>query len=176
MSPFKAYNLLFAIWSLLALSACVSSPEESTTPFISISSEDVDIEWAGGMHGLKSNLGVAGSCPTPEFLPHEIPNELGVGFGVCFIPRIKGAHATLGILYTITLPGDGVINPETNERIKQVNGYASCFNGRRCFGGYIPEKNDFSPGEWIFEFYRINRKIIKHSFVVQTPIKQLDEN
>ena len=120
MNHFSAYKFLIIIWSLSVLSACKSTAPVSTAPVSSAPykvavSDDIEIVWVAGMRGLQPELGLAGSCPTPEFFAHEIPNDLGVGFGVCFIPKIKGVHASLGILYTITLPGEGAINPETKD-------------------------------------------------------------
>lgn len=153
---------------MLLLNAYQSNIPKSTAPNKIAATKDVEIVWAAGLRGLQANLGLAGSCPTPEFYAHEIPNEVGVGFGICFIPKIKSSHATLGILYKITLPGDGVIDPITKEHVRQVGGLTQCFNGRPCFGGYVPSQYEFLPGEWLFEFYQIDRKIIEFKFVIKS--------
>lgn len=167
MYQLKIRNLLLTFLSLFIFAACASTNQKPKPPFKMAVSKDIEIEWAAGIKNLKPNLGVSGSCPTPDFMPHQIPNESGIGLGVCFIPKVNTAHATLGILYTITLPGDGVINPETKERIKQVRAYTNCYNERRCFGGYIPAQYERISGEWLIEFYLNDRKIIEHSFVMQ---------
>lgn len=167
-----AFKLILNIALSLVLGGCQSTSPKSTAPYKVATVDDVEIVWAAGMRGLKPRLGLAGSCPTPEYYAHEIPNDLGVGFGICFIPRIKGAHGNFGIRYTVTLPGEGAINPATNERVKQVSALTNCFNGLPCFGGYIPDQYDFLPGEWLFEFYRLDRKIIEFRFVVKAHTKE----
>ena len=169
MNALKTASSFLIISSFFFVTACTSTPNKVQTPFKATSSKDVEIVWAAGMHGLDRDLGLAGSCPIPEYLPHEIPSNLGVGFGVCFVPKIIGAHKTLGVLYTITLPGEGTINPNTNEKVKQVKAMTRCFNGQQCFGGYLPSQYELLPGEWLIEFNIIGRKIIEHSFIIQKP-------
>jgi hypothetical protein len=168
-------KLSVRIMCLFLVSACQSGNRGTSTSNKVGVSDDVKIVWVGGLRGLNPNLGLAGSCPQPEIYPDEIPNESGVGFGICFVPMI-GGHATQGIRYEITLPGEGVINPITKERVTKVGGLTNCFNGQPCFGGYIPSQYEFIPGEWLFQFYKIDRKIIEYRFVVKESSKKIDKN
>lgn len=145
------------------VSSCTTAPERKLHLAVLAPSELVT---AGGSKDLRGNLGLAGSCPPLQYPPNAIPNEEGVGFGACFIPRIKRFHATLYIRYTATFFRKGILGSEAGERMLDAG--TSCFNGQPCFGGFTPAKNHFPEGVWLLEFFDRNEKILELEFVVQS--------
>ncbi len=100
---------------------------------------------------------------------NEIPAVLGTGFGFQYVINSTPRGGRLKVRNVIRFPGEGLKTPkgrvyEFSEEDREIR------IGRRDFYGYaFDEEWEMIPGDWVFEVWHGQSRLIRKTFTVVEP-------
>lgn len=100
---------------------------------------------------------------------NDIPPELGTGFGFQYVINSVPRGAVMNVTNIIRFPGEGLQAPggrtyTVSREDRQVR------IGERDFYGYaFDEEWEIIPGDWVFEVWHDDARIIRKTFTVLQP-------
>lgn len=118
--------------------------------------------------GFRSTAPAADAVKGVRFVEftNDIPAKLGTGFGLQYVINSSPKGARLNVTNVIRFPGDGLEAPggrryEVSEEERTIT------LGERDFYGYaFDEEWEIIPGEWVFEVWYKNARLIRKTFTV----------
>lgn len=107
---------------------------------------------------------------------NEIPGVLGTSFGIQYIINSRPRGQKVDVEYVIRFPGEGLKMPggtvykESRDRSQAKLGY-------RILHGYaFDEEWEIIPGDWTFEVWYNNARIVRKTLTVLPPPGDQDDN
>ncbi len=103
---------------------------------------------------------------------NEIPGELGTGFGFQYVINSSPRGGRLSVTNIIRFPGEGLKQPggrayTVSEEDREIR------IGERDFYGYaFDEAWEIIPGDWVFEVWHDDARLIRKTFTVVEPGKE----
>ena len=97
----------------------------------------------------------------------NILGQIGVRFGLRYIPIGSPSGAAAGLNLAVTFPRQGLRKPNTGETLYRIEHVVSAEIGATMYRDYAFENDwEIVAGLWIFEFWSENRKLGEQRFCV----------
>lgn len=122
----------------------------------------------GTQRGFRSNAPAADGVTSVRFteFTNDIPARLGTNFGFQYVINSTPRGATMHVTNVIRFPGEGLQQPN-GRTWKESREDAPIKIGQRQFYGYgFDEAWEVVPGEWVFEVWHKDARIIRKTFNV----------
>jgi len=136
----------------------------------------VDVLWSGlfrhfttppvpGEPDIKLPHGYIG--PRPVRQTDRVPGRVGALFGVLFVPRGQGPSFVV-MRKVNHFPEPGMPEAKTATRMLTSEYKFDCLLNSPCFAGYrFDNENEIVPGQWRFEVFSGDTKLLETEFVVE---------
>lgn len=99
----------------------------------------------------------------------EIPAELGTGFGVQYVINSTPKGGEIDVVNVIRFPGEG-LQPPNGRTYTESREHRRIKVGYRDFYGYGFDRPwEMIPGEWVFEVWHHNARLLRKKFTVLPP-------
>lgn len=99
---------------------------------------------------------------------HEIPAELGTSFGLEYVVNSTPRGAEMDVTTVIRFPEEGMQQPG-GRLYKESREHHKIELGKEQFYGYRFDENwELVPGEWVFEVWHNDARLIRKAFTIVT--------
>lgn len=104
----------------------------------------------------------------------EIPGELGTNFGIQYVINSRPRGQKVDVEYVIRFPGEGLEMPG-GRVYKESRDRAQARLGYRILHGYaFDEEWEIIPGDWTFEVWYNNARLVRKTLTVLPPAAEED--
>ena len=97
---------------------------------------------------------------------NEIPGAIGASFGFQYVVNSSPRGAVLDVTNVIRFPGDGLQRPNGRSWSESREDRQIRIGERDFYGYAFDEEWEIIPGEWVFEVWHKDARLIKKTFTV----------